>query len=99
MHKHELYEEWLDRRRESIKPGDFLEPTVFYHGSYVAFDQYPNGLADVAGYWAETKIFGGVVVFDRGPSGVEVSTTKSPTGPFTGLTLLSVGSFFCMRPG
>jgi hypothetical protein len=39
----------------------------------VAFDQYPNGFAVVAGYWAEAKIFGGVVVFDRGPSGVEVS--------------------------
>jgi hypothetical protein len=69
-----------------MKPGDFLEPTVFYHGFYVAFDQYPNGLADVAGYGAEAKIFGGVVVFDRGPSGVEVSTVRSPTGPFTRLT-------------
>ncbi|KAI0127950.1 hypothetical protein BJ170DRAFT_396129 [Xylariales sp. AK1849] len=28
-------------------------------------DQYPYGLADVAGYWAEDFIFGGVVLFDR----------------------------------
>lgn len=27
---------------------------------------YPHGFADVVGYWAETHIFGGVVVFDRG---------------------------------
>ncbi|POS75812.1 hypothetical protein DHEL01_v205796 [Diaporthe helianthi] len=32
---------------------------------------YPAGIADVVGYWAEARIFGGVVVFDRGPTGVE----------------------------
>jgi hypothetical protein len=36
------------------------------------YDQYPDGLADVAGYWAEDRIFGGVVLFDRGDSGYEV---------------------------
>jgi hypothetical protein len=30
--------------------------------------QYPDGLADVAGYWAEDQIFGGVVLFDRSQS-------------------------------
>jgi hypothetical protein len=72
VHKHDVYEEWRDRPREWVKPGQYFAPAVFYHGSYVAFDQYPNGIADVAGYWAEAKIFGGVVVFDRGPSGDEV---------------------------
>ncbi|CAK7221252.1 hypothetical protein SCUCBS95973_004430 [Sporothrix curviconia] len=28
--------------------------------------RYPRGVADIVGYWAETRIFGGVVVFDRG---------------------------------
>lgn len=28
---------------------------------------YPGGFADTVGYWAEQQIFGGVVVFDRGP--------------------------------
>ncbi|KAF5001165.1 hypothetical protein FGRMN_1189 [Fusarium graminum] len=27
---------------------------------------YPRGVADVVGYWAESKIFGGAIVFDRG---------------------------------
>lgn len=33
---------------------------------YTKSEQYPKGVADVVGYWAETHIFGGVVVFDRG---------------------------------
>lgn len=32
-----------------------------------------NGLADVAAYWAELRIFGGVVLFDRGQTEEEVS--------------------------
>lgn len=27
--------------------------------------KYPNGVADIVGYWAETRVFGGVVLFDR----------------------------------
>jgi hypothetical protein len=46
-------------------------PTLFFHHAYIEPDQYPHGLADVAGYWAEDRIFGGVVLFDRGPSGYE----------------------------
>lgn len=33
---------------------------------YTRSDQYPKGVADVVGYWAETHLFGGVVVFHRG---------------------------------
>jgi len=40
-------------------------PTLFRHRFYVNNNQYPDGLADVVGYWAETRIFGGVVLFDR----------------------------------
>ncbi|AEO58558.1 hypothetical protein MYCTH_2305981 [Thermothelomyces thermophilus ATCC 42464] len=39
--------------------------TLFSHPYYVAHNQYPDGLADVVGYWAEDRIFGGVVLFDR----------------------------------
>lgn len=46
----------------------------FYHTEYQAFEDYPFGLLNVVGYWAETKLFGGVVLFDRGESGVEVGT-------------------------
>lgn len=45
---------------------------MFFHVDYMDYDQYPNGLADIAGYWAEDRIFGGVVLFDRGDSGAEV---------------------------
>lgn len=31
-------------------------------------DQYPDGDADVVGYWAENRIFGGVVLLDRSDS-------------------------------
>ncbi|KAK4457235.1 hypothetical protein QBC42DRAFT_236814 [Cladorrhinum samala] len=74
VHKHSLYYAW----RDSVEPASQdprvpvdRAPTCFYHGSYQAFYQYPNGISDVAGYWAEAKILGGVAVFDRGESGAE----------------------------
>lgn len=48
-------------------------PTFFFHCHYVDYDQYPNGLADGAGYWAEDRIIGGIILFDRGETGLEVS--------------------------
>ncbi|KAK4233456.1 hypothetical protein C8A03DRAFT_38834 [Achaetomium macrosporum] len=50
-----------DRKRGFAPPG----PTLFAHFSYNASDQYPDGVADVVGYWAENRILGGVIVFDR----------------------------------
>ncbi|KAL2754229.1 hypothetical protein ACRALDRAFT_1063132 [Sodiomyces alcalophilus JCM 7366] len=70
-HHHGEHERWRDEPREK-NPWDWYRPPIaFSHGSYNAFDQYPNGIADVAGYWAEAKIFGGVVVFDRGETETE----------------------------
>ena len=43
------------------------------HEDYHDLQQYPNGVADVVGYWAEYHLFGGVVLFDRGESGTDVS--------------------------
>ena len=40
-------------------------PTLLRHQQYCDYDQYPNGIADGVGYWAESRIFGGVVLFDR----------------------------------
>ena len=40
-------------------------PTLFTHPQYCDYPQYPDGLADNVGYWAEDQIFGGVVLFDR----------------------------------
>jgi hypothetical protein len=52
-------------------------PTDFMHEDYQNFQQYPNGIADVVGYWAEYHLFGGVVLFDRGESGTDVSNVIS----------------------
>ena len=43
-------------------------PTRFAHSYYTCVGQYPEGVADAVGYWAEKKVFGGVVVFDRSGS-------------------------------
>jgi hypothetical protein len=48
------------------------QPTDFIHPDYDAWEQYPQGISDIVGYWAEYKLFGGVVLFDRGLSGTEV---------------------------
>ncbi|KAJ0108207.1 hypothetical protein J7T55_000172 [Diaporthe amygdali] len=40
-------------------------PSLFIHKQYRDIKQYPNGAADMVGYWAEAQIFGGVVLFDR----------------------------------
>ena len=37
----------------------------FYHTNYRLFWNYPFGLLDVVGYWAEAEIFGGVVLFEH----------------------------------
>jgi hypothetical protein len=52
-------------------------PTDFYHTEYRDWEQYPQGVADMVGYWAEFELFGGVVLFDRGDSEVEVSKSFS----------------------
>jgi hypothetical protein len=49
-------------------------PTDLMHEDYHYYHQYPKGIADVVGYWAEHHLFGGVVLFDRGESGTDVST-------------------------
>ncbi len=40
-------------------------PTPFYHRWYKDHRQYPRGVADMVGFWAENEILGGVVLFDR----------------------------------
>ncbi|POS80607.1 hypothetical protein DHEL01_v200989 [Diaporthe helianthi] len=47
------------------------KPTLFYHYQYFYHESYPARLGDMAGYWAEDRIFGGVVLFDRGESDTE----------------------------
>ena len=75
------YPSWRAKELALKEAGDkkfkfsHLEPVVpFYHNAYCYDDQYPRGLSDVVGYWAEARIFGGVVVFDRGESDDEVTS-------------------------
>lgn len=78
-HKHAEHEAWLDEQlkrypNERSTERKLLPPaSLFWHGSFRSHRRYPNGLAELAGYWAETQIFGGVILFDRGESGEEVS--------------------------
>lgn len=44
----------------------------FYHKCYKMYGDYPYALLNVVGYWMETQLFGGVVLFERGTSGLEV---------------------------
>ena len=48
------------------------QPTVFFHDSYEAFHQYPQRVADIAGHWAESRLFGRAVLFDRGEDDADV---------------------------
>lgn len=44
-----------------------MEPrkTLFSHMWYLDDDVYPDGVADIVGYWTEDRILGGVVAFKR----------------------------------
>lgn len=55
------------------EPHDFFPsvepwPTLFAHRYFTAHEQYPDGVADIVGYWAEDRILGGVAIFDRSQS-------------------------------
>ncbi|KAK8112194.1 uncharacterized protein PG998_008651 [Apiospora kogelbergensis] len=68
IHKNDGVHDWAppksDEKYWRLHPNGPL-PTLFQHSWYLDYDQYPNGAADMAGYWAEAQIFGGVVLFDR----------------------------------
>ncbi|KAH7137015.1 hypothetical protein B0J13DRAFT_640739 [Dactylonectria estremocensis] len=51
--------------------GYFLPHAASFRRAYHCPDQYPREIIDVVGYWAEGKIFGGVIVFDRGETDQE----------------------------
>lgn len=78
-HKHTEHKAWLKEQKKKhpnkrSTARKLLPPaSLFWHGAFRSHRRYPNGLAELAGYWAENQIFGGVVLFDRGESGEEVS--------------------------
>ncbi|KAK0384085.1 hypothetical protein NLU13_8174 [Sarocladium strictum] len=44
-----------------------IEPhaTLFVQTHFLAYEKYPDGIADMVGYWAEDRITGGVLLFDH----------------------------------
>ena len=62
---------WVPRMDDDFwKFYDEFWPTLFRHAWYKDYDQYPSSIADGVGFWAEARILGGVVLFDRrGPEG------------------------------
>ncbi len=42
--------------------------TLFFVAYYQENEDYPDGLADSVGYWAENRILGGITLFYRGPA-------------------------------
>lgn len=54
---------YLDPQAYAVTPPP--RPTLFNHPYYRDLDIYPEGLADIVGYWAEECIIGGIVLFDR----------------------------------
>ncbi|KAH7322475.1 hypothetical protein B0I35DRAFT_350840 [Stachybotrys elegans] len=68
LHKEDGIADWAPPRTDELywrwNPDGPL-PTLFVHEWYRDCEQYPDGIADVVGYWAESRIFGGVVLFDR----------------------------------
>ncbi|EXK98260.1 hypothetical protein FOQG_01230 [Fusarium oxysporum f. sp. raphani 54005] len=68
LHKNDGVIEWAPPKSDKIwwaHCPNGPEPTMFFHHWYLSHDRYPNGVADMVGYWAESRILGGVVLFDR----------------------------------
>lgn len=70
-----LYFEFHPNGEPPAKPGDFppLPGISLSHPPYVFHHQYPHGIYDTVGYWAEWQVFGGVVLSERA-SGDDVWT-------------------------
>lgn len=68
LHQHDGIADWVPPKSDLvfwIRNPQEPYPTLFSHRWYRDYNQYPRGAGDMAGYWAEARIFGGVVLFDR----------------------------------
>lgn len=63
----------LYRRLHLSDSNENQNASSFFHPAYRSVHRYPDGHADTVGFWAESVIFGGVLLFDRGESEKEVS--------------------------
>ncbi|KAK4148634.1 hypothetical protein C8A00DRAFT_47553 [Chaetomidium leptoderma] len=64
-HKDDAFGLWRPPQDEVRFFPHTFPSTLLCHAWYRDHDQYPEGIADCVGYWAEARIFGGVVLFDR----------------------------------
>lgn len=60
---------------------------------YLAYPLYPFGLLNIVGYWTETQIFGGVVLFEHELSRSEVSFYLLTTSVYLG----QLPALLCLR--
>jgi hypothetical protein len=66
---HQIHPASLDFARSS-------EDARLEHCAYLYSTAYKHEKASIVGYWAETDIFGGPMLFAKGHDGLEVSGTK-----------------------
>lgn len=72
-HPHTYIEpEELQGRHLALLDGTNQVLLKFYRDGYKRVENYPFGLSSVVRYWAESQLFRGVLLFDRGDSGLEV---------------------------
>lgn len=64
-HKDDAFSRWRPTEHQVHSCPKTFPYTMFCHPWYRDYDQYPGGLADSVGYWAEGRILGGVILFDR----------------------------------
>jgi len=69
IHENDELTTWLPSKEEDsffwIVHPKGMPSTLLRHQQYTTYHQYPRGVADGVAYWAEARIFGGVVIFDR----------------------------------
>lgn len=53
------------RFQHLVRENSLPRRTFFVHQAYLDEDIYPEGIADIVGYWTEDRMLGGVAVFDR----------------------------------
>ncbi|KAH8198067.1 hypothetical protein TruAng_007739 [Truncatella angustata] len=67
-YQHRLCQEHPINSHKSLCPGS-IEKASSFQDAFTVYEQYPNGVADMVGYWAEDRILGGVLLFDRTKDG------------------------------
>lgn len=78
-HKDDALGLWRPPERYQLRYPVTFPPSLFQHKWYDNVSQYPEDIADCVGYWAETRILGGVVLFDRrDPDSVPDATVSAP---------------------